>query len=79
MFGVEDQSVAKRRNRILNKIVQIMISYSTLSIYLWGKTVKTTIHILNKIPAKVVQKATYELWTDKFELLMSYGLIENLE
>ena len=79
MFGIEDQSVAERRNRILNKIVQTMISYSTLSIYLWGKTVKTAIHILNKIPTKVVQKPTYELWTNKFELLMCYGLIENLE
>ena len=46
-------------------MVRSMISYSTLSISLWMKTLKTTIHILNRVPSKSVPKTPYELWTGK--------------
>ena len=44
-----------------------MIGYSTLPIYLWDEAIKIAMHILNKIPTKVVQKTS-----------QNYGLIENL-
>jgi hypothetical protein len=40
-----------------------MLSYSTLPIGLWMETLKTTIHILNRVPSKSVSKTSYELWT----------------
>jgi hypothetical protein len=40
-----------------------MLSYSTLPIGLLMETLKTTIHILNRVPSKSVSKTSYELWT----------------
>ena len=46
-------------------MVRSMISYSTLPISLWMEVLKTTIHILNRVPSKSVPKTPYELWTKK--------------
>ena len=46
-------------------MVRSMISYSTLLISLWMEALKTTIHILNRVPSKSVPKTSYELWTGK--------------
>ena len=46
-------------------MVRSMISYSTLPIGLWMEALKTTIHILNRVPSKSVPKTPYELWTGK--------------
>ncbi|RDY00724.1 hypothetical protein CR513_16055, partial [Mucuna pruriens] len=32
---------------------------------LWGEALKITVHILNRVPTKVVNKTSYELWTGK--------------
>ena len=42
-----------------------MISHSSLPESLWGKTLKTAMYILNRVPSKVVAKTPYELWTRK--------------
>ena len=42
-----------------------MISYSTLLISLWMETLKTAIHILNRVPNKSVPKPPYVLWTGR--------------
>jgi hypothetical protein len=39
-----------------------MMSYSTLPLGLWIEALKTTIHILNRVPSKSVSKTSYELW-----------------
>ena len=44
-------------------MVRSMISYSTLPISLWMEALKTTIHILNRVPSKSVPKTPYELCT----------------
>ena len=46
-------------------MVRSMISYSTLPISLWIEALKTTIHILNRVPNKSVPKTLYELWTGR--------------
>ncbi|RDX79943.1 hypothetical protein CR513_39572, partial [Mucuna pruriens] len=46
-------------------MVRSMISHSSLPESLWGETLKTTVHILNRVPTKVVNKTPYELWTGK--------------
>ena len=43
-------------------MVRSMISYSTLLISLWMEALKTTIHVLNRVPSKLVPKTPYELW-----------------
>jgi hypothetical protein len=32
---------------------------------LWLETLKTAIHILNRVPSKAVPKTPYELWTER--------------
>ena len=41
------------------------MSNSTLPEFLWGEALKTIVHILNRVPAKVVRKTPYELWVDR--------------
>jgi hypothetical protein len=66
MPGEPQQSgVAERRNRTLMDMVRSMISYSTLPVSLWMEALKTTIHILNRVPSKSVPKTPYEMWTGR--------------
>jgi hypothetical protein len=44
-------------------MVRSMLSYSTLPIGLWMEALKTVIHILNRVPSKLISKTLYELWT----------------
>jgi hypothetical protein len=57
--------VAERRNHTLIDMVRSMLSYCTLPISLWMEALKTTVHILNRVPSKSVPKTPYEIWTDK--------------
>jgi transposase InsO family protein len=58
----QQNGVAERRNRILMDMVRSMINYSTLPLGLWMEALKTSIHILNRVPSKSVPKTPYELW-----------------
>ncbi|KAL6328200.1 hypothetical protein AAG906_034343 [Vitis piasezkii] len=65
MLGTPEQNgVAERRNRTLIDMVRSMMSNSTLPEFLWGEALKT-IHILNRVPSKVVPKTPYELWVGR--------------
>ena len=61
----QQNGVAERKNRTLMDMVRSMISYSTLSVSLWMDSLKTAIHILNRVPSKSVPKTPYELWTGR--------------
>jgi hypothetical protein len=63
--------VAERCNRTLMNMVRSMLSYSTLPISLWMEALKTTVHILNRVPSKSVAKTPYEMWTDR-KLTLNY-------
>jgi len=58
----QQNGVAERRNRTLMDMVRNMMSYSTLPLGFWMEALKTTIHILNRVPSKSVPKTRYELW-----------------
>ena len=63
MLGTPEQNgVVKRRNCTLIDMVRSMMSNSILPEFLWGEALKTTVHILNRVPSKVVPKTPYELW-----------------
>jgi transposase InsO family protein len=64
----QQNGVAERRNRTLMDMVRSMISYSTLPLSLWMEALKTAIHILNRVPSKLVPKTSYELWTGRVSL-----------
>jgi hypothetical protein len=61
----QQNGVAERRNHTLMDMVRSMLSYSTLLISLWMDALKTTVHILNRVPSKSVLKIPYKLWTDR--------------
>jgi hypothetical protein len=46
-------------------MVRSMLSYSTLPISLWMEALKTAVHILNRLPSKLVPKTPYEMWTGR--------------
>ena len=55
----QQNGVAERHNRTLIDMVRSMISYSTLQMSLWMEALKTAIHILNRVPSKLVSKTPY--------------------
>lgn len=61
----EQNGVAERRNRTLIDMVRSIMSNSTLPEFLWGEALKTAVHILNRVPSKVVPKTPYELWVGR--------------
>ena len=61
----QQNGVAERRNCRLMDMVRSMISNSSLPVNLWMEALKTTMHILNRVPSKSVPKTPYELWTGK--------------
>jgi hypothetical protein len=67
----QQNGVAERRNCTLIDMVRSMLSYSTLLISLWMETLKTAVHILNRVPSKSVPKTPYEIWTDR-KLTLNY-------
>src|SRR5438105_330249 len=61
----QQNGVAERQNRTLMDMVRSMMSNSSLPIKLWMEALKTTAHILNRVPSKSVPKTPYELWTGR--------------
>ena len=57
--------IAERRNITLKDMIRSMISHFTLPASLWGKALKTTMYILNKVPTKATNKTSYEIWKGK--------------
>jgi transposase InsO family protein len=57
----QQNGVAERRNRTLMDMMRSMLSYSTLPISLWIETLKTAVHILNRVPSKSAPKTPCEM------------------
>ena len=63
MPGSPDQNgVAERRNRTLIYMVRSMRSNRKLPQYLWTKTLKTAVYILNRVPTKAFSMTPFELF-----------------
>ena len=58
----DHNGVVERRNRTLMDMVRSMRSNMSLSHFLWTEALKTIVHILNRVPTKVVQKTPFELF-----------------
>jgi hypothetical protein len=57
----QQNGVAERHNRTLLDMVRSVLSDTTLSEFLWGEALKTTMYILNRVPSKSVPKTPFEL------------------
>ena len=57
--------VSKRRNRTLLDMVQSMMSFTDLPLFLWGHALQSAIFILNQFSSKSVSSTPYEIWHGK--------------
>jgi hypothetical protein len=53
--------VAERKNRVLEEMINAMLSYSGLANGYWGEALLTACHILNRVPNKRNKITPYEL------------------
>ena len=61
----QQNGVSERCNRTLMDMVRSMLSNSCLHVLLWMYALKTSMHLLNMVPSKIVQKTPFELRTSK--------------
>ncbi|XP_073225656.1 uncharacterized protein [Cicer arietinum] len=52
----------ERKNRVLEEMVNAMLSYSGLSEGYWGEAMLTACYLLNRVPNKRKKITLYELW-----------------
>ena len=57
----QHNGVSERRNQTLLDMVRSMLSFTDLPYYLWGYSLLTAAHLLNKIPSKAIPKTPYEI------------------
>ncbi|GJV58374.1 zinc finger, CCHC-type containing protein [Tanacetum coccineum] len=64
-FTPQQNGVAEKKNRALKKMVNSMLSYSSLSEGFWGEATLTACYLLNTVPNKRNKTTPYELWYKK--------------
>jgi len=57
--------VSERRNRTLLDTIRSMMSHVDLPNSLWGHALLTAGYTLNRVPSKVVEKTSYEIWNGR--------------
>ena len=73
----QHKGIAEMRNHTLLDMVRCRLVNSSLPEFLWGKALKTTAYILNKVPSKSIPKTLYELWSQKKPSLVNsmFGVV----
>ncbi|GJY97765.1 retrotransposon protein, putative, ty1-copia subclass [Tanacetum coccineum] len=61
-YTPQHNGVSERRNRTLLDMVRSMMSQTTLPKSFWDYALESAAHILNRVPAKKVDKTPYEIW-----------------
>jgi hypothetical protein len=64
-YEPQQNGIAERWNRTLMDMVCSMLNNSTLPLSLWMEVLKTTAHIINCVPSKLVSKTPYEYRTGR--------------
>lgn len=63
LYLPESNGVAKKKNRTLKNMVNIMLISSKPPLNLWRETMLSACHVKNRIPYKKIGKKTpYQLW-----------------
>jgi hypothetical protein len=65
LYTLQQNGVAKRRNRTLMDMVRSMMAYSNIPLSFWGEALHTAVYLLNHSLSKVVTVSPYELWTGR--------------
>ncbi|GJR17287.1 zinc finger, CCHC-type containing protein [Tanacetum coccineum] len=64
-YTPQQNDVAERKNKALNKMVNFMLSYLSLSEGFWEEAMLTACYLLNRVPNKRNKNTTYEVWYKK--------------
>nr|GEW48634.1 retrotransposon protein, putative, Ty1-copia subclass [Tanacetum cinerariifolium] len=64
-YTPQHNGVSERCNRTLLNMVRSMMILSTLPLSFWDYALESVTSILNMVPAKKVDKTSYELWHEK--------------
>ena len=62
---LQQNGVAKMRDRTLLDMTRLMMVQANLSISFWGDVLLTTAYILNRVPSQSVSSTPYEQWHGK--------------
>ena len=61
-YTPQQNGFAKRKNRTLVDIVNVMILSAKLPFNLWGEALLIACHVHNRVPSKKIKVSPYELW-----------------
>lgn len=59
---LQQNGMAKRKNRTYQEMMNVMLMHSELPLNLWGKALLFACHIINRIPLKKIGISPYEAW-----------------
>ncbi|GJT59507.1 retrovirus-related pol polyprotein from transposon TNT 1-94 [Tanacetum coccineum] len=62
LLHIQQNGIAKRKNRTLKEMVTAMLISSGMSQDMWGEAILTAAYLLYKIPHKEKEETPYELW-----------------
>ncbi|GJZ50659.1 zinc finger, CCHC-type containing protein [Tanacetum coccineum] len=65
LYTPQQNSISKRKNKILKEMVNSMLSYLRLSQRFWGEAMLTVCYLLNRVPNKRNMITHYKPWTKK--------------
>lgn len=63
-YSPSSNGVAERKNRTLIDLTNAMLIDSGAPSNLWGKTILTACHVINRVPHKKTKIVPYELWRE---------------
>ena len=61
-YTPQQNGVAKRKNRTLTEMVNVMLSYSDFGKGFWGEAMLTAFYILNRVLSKNFKVTPYIFW-----------------
>lgn len=78
---LEHNGLAERRNYTLRDKEKSMMSQPKLHDFLWGETLNAFMHILNRVPSKIIPKTPFKLfkyWKPDLDTLYVMGCVVEL-
>ncbi|KAL0537600.1 hypothetical protein IC582_026583 [Cucumis melo] len=61
-YSPQQNGIAKRKNRTLKEMMNVMLLSSSLSDNMWGEAMLSACFVLNRVSHKRLDKTSYELW-----------------
>ena len=61
-YSPKSNQVVERKNCTLKEMMNAMLTSSSLPQNMWGESILSANYLLNKVPKKIAEKTSYELW-----------------